>query len=80
MALGRPVVTTSAGIEGIPAIDHPYVVVEDDPLLFSNQLVKLLKEAQESDHLLTESREFISRYFDTFELSSRLSQFYKTEE
>ena len=80
MALGRPVVTTSAGIEGIPAIDHPYVVVEDDPLLFSNQLVKLLKGAQESDHLLTESREFISRYFDTFELSSRLSQFYKTEE
>lgn len=80
MALGRPVVTTSTGIEGIPASDHPYVVVEDDPLMFSNQILKLLKEAPEADHLLTESRDFISRYFDTFELSNRLSQFYKSEE
>jgi len=79
MALGRPVVTTSTGIEGIPGDDRPNVAVEDDPLIFSNQIVKLLKGAQETDPQLTESRDFISRYFDTFELSKRLSQFYLTE-
>jgi len=80
MALGRPIVTTSAGIEGIPAVIHPYVVVEDDPGTFRSQLVKLLSEPQKPDHLLAEAREYIGRYFDTFELSSRLSQFYKKEE
>jgi len=80
MALGRPVVTTSAGIEGIPAVIHPYAVVEDDPKMFSSQLVKLLTDTQEAEHPLSEAREFIGLYFDTFELSSRLSQFYKTEE
>jgi len=79
-ALGRPVVTTSAGIEGIPAINHPYLLVEDDPLKFSTQLVRLLRNFPESEHLHAEAREFIKRYFDTFELSSRLSKFYKTEE
>ena len=80
MALGRPVVTTSRGIEGIPAINHPYVAVEDDPLKFCNQIVKLLTDPQEPEHLLQEARDFISLHFDTFVLSNRLSQFYKTEE
>jgi glycosyltransferase involved in cell wall biosynthesis len=80
MALGRPVVTTSRGIEGIPAKIHPYVVVEDDPNMFGDQLIKLLADPQEQERMLTEARDFVSRYFDTFELSKRLSQFYKTEE
>lgn len=75
-ALGRPVITTSAGIEGLEIINHPCIIVEDDPLLFCAQLVKMLKAPQESEALLTEAREVISRYFDNFELSSRLSQFY----
>jgi len=80
IALGRPVITTSAGIEGLNYINHPCVIVEDDPLRFCNQLVKSLRAPQKSEALLTEAREVISRYFDTFELSSRLSQFYLTVE
>ena len=80
MALGRPVVTTETGIEGIPAINHHNVAVVNDPLMFSSQIVKLLKDPQEMDRMIAEARQFLSRYFDTFELSIRLSQFYKTEE
>jgi glycosyltransferase involved in cell wall biosynthesis len=80
MALGRPVVTTTRGIEGIPAINRQNVVVEDDPNIFGGQLIKLLTDPQEQERMLTEARVFVSRYFDTFELSKRLSQFYKTEE
>jgi len=80
MALGRPVVTTSAGIEGIPAVHQKHVMVEDDPGLFSSSLAKLLRDTAESERMRTEAREFVGRYFDTFELSARLSQFYKTEE
>jgi len=78
-ALGRPVITTSAGIEGITVIKHPFVIVEDDPIRFSSQLIKMLRDPQKSEALLTEAREVIVRYFDIFELSGRLSQFYKEE-
>jgi glycosyltransferase involved in cell wall biosynthesis len=80
MALGRPVVTTPAGIEGIPAINQKHVYVEDDPALFSASLIKLLRDTAECKRMLDDARKFVGRHFDTFELSARLSQFYKTEE
>lgn len=78
MALGSPVVTTTAGIEGIPARNHQHVVVEDEPEMFAKNLLKLLREKNETERMVKEAREFVERYFDTFELSNRLSQFYKT--
>jgi glycosyltransferase involved in cell wall biosynthesis len=80
MALGRPVITTSAGIEGIPAINYQHVVVEDDPGLFCAKLINLIRDAEKAERMRIEAREFIGRYFDTFDLSTRLSQFYNTAE
>ena len=80
MALGRPVVTTSAGIEGIPAENNQHVLVEDDPEKFSSRLIKLLGDKEETERMVREARSFVGRRFDTIELSTRLSQFYKTEE
>jgi len=80
MALGRPVVTTTAGIEGIPAKNNQHVVVEDDPAMFSSSLITLLRDTRESERMVKEARELIDQHFDTFELSNRLSQFYKTGE
>jgi len=80
LALGRPVVTTSAGIEGIPDINHPFVEVADDPKVFSNQLIKLVLDSDGLDRSPGEAHQFISQHFDTFALSERLSRFYKTEE
>ena len=79
LALGRPVITTSAGIEGIPNINNPFVVVTDDPKVFSSQLIKLIVGADGMDRSPDEAHQFISRHFDTFALSERLSRFYKTE-
>ena len=79
LALGRPVVTTSAGIEGIPDISHPFVAVADDPKVFSSQLIKLVLDSDGLDRSPGEAHQFISRHFDTFALSERLSRFYKTE-
>lgn len=80
MALGRPVLTTSAGIEGIPAKNNQHVVVEDDPGMFSSRLIELLQDREKTESMVKESRAFIARHFNTFELSVRLSQFYKAEE
>jgi glycosyltransferase involved in cell wall biosynthesis len=79
MALGRPVVTTSAGIEGIEINGLQNVVVEDDPYRFSNQVVKLLADSQENERKVAEAHDFISQNFDALELSRRLSKFYNRE-
>ena len=79
MALGRPVVTTSTGIEGIPAENLRTVLVGDDPQSYHDLLLELLKDPKESALGVAEARKLISREFDTFKLSKRLSQFYKEE-
>ena len=80
MAMGRPVVTTSTGIDGIPAENLRTVLVGDDPRHFSRLLLDLLKDPKESARRVLEARELISREFDTFKLSKRLSEFYREEE
>ncbi len=79
MALGRPVVTTSVGIAGIPAENNKHVKVADSPDLFKDQLIKVLTNEAETNQLVTEALQLIKHNFDTFGLSTRLSQFFKTQ-
>jgi len=79
MALGRPVVTTRTGIDGIPSENIQSVLVSDDPYDFANQLVNLLEEKKDLSGAISASRDLITQNFDTFELSIRLSQFFKTQ-
>lgn len=79
LALGRPVVTTSAGIEGIEAGALRYILVEDDPQKFSDQIVKHIKNKQEPVGMTHAARQYVSQNFDNFKLSARLNQFYKSE-
>ena len=79
LALGRPVVTTSAGIEGIPVQDYPCVAVTDDPEQFSSHVIRMLDMAADPELQMKEARRFIGSNFDTFELSERLSRFYTME-
>ncbi len=79
MALGRPVVTTSTGIEGIPARIKQDVAVADKPYEFSNHIVRLLGDREESNRMRLDARKLIEENFDTLELSNRLTQFYKKE-
>lgn len=79
IALGRPVVTTGTGIEGLPAVDLETVFVGDDPGSYTKLLLEALNEPQKNSLRAEEAREIIKREFDTFKLSKRLSQFYKEE-
>jgi len=79
MALGRPVVTTSTGIEGIPAENLRSVMLGDDPQSFKSLLLKLINDPEMSARMVAEARKLISQEFDTFRLSLRLSQFYKAQ-
>ena len=79
MALGRPVVTTPIGIEGIPARNNQEVMVADDPDSFKDQVISLIKESRVANEMARLGRKLIQENFDTFRLSTRLSQFFKEQ-
>lgn len=79
MALGRPVVTTSIGIEGIPAKNKKEVMVSDDPDIFKDQIITLIRKEGEAQSLLKAGRKLIHENFDTFGLSTRISRFFKEQ-
>jgi glycosyltransferase involved in cell wall biosynthesis len=46
MAMGIPVVSTSIGVEGIPAEDVNNIAIADDPETFVDRVVKLLQDRE----------------------------------
>ena len=79
MALGRPVVTTPIGIEGIPARSGEELMVSEDPLLFKKQIIGLCQDEDLAQGLLRQGRKLIRENFDTFGLSTRITQFFKEQ-
>ncbi len=79
MALGRPVVTTPIGIEGIPARNNVEVMVSGDPESFKNQIIRLCKEDDTAMGMVREGRKLVQENFDTFELSTRITRFFNEQ-
>jgi glycosyltransferase involved in cell wall biosynthesis len=79
MALGRPVVTTPIGIEGIPARNQVEVMVSGDPESFKDQIIRLCQEDETAMGMVREGRKLIQENFDTFELSTRITRFFKAQ-
>ncbi len=77
MALGRPVVTTPIGIEGIPATNKREVMVAGNPEMFKDQIITLIRKEDAAQDLLKAGRKLIQENFDTFGLSTRISRFFK---
>lgn len=76
MALGRAVVTTTTGMEGIAAKDLQTIRVGDDPQSFKISILELIKDLNEPADKVNEAREFISREYDNFKLTQGLCQYY----
>lgn len=64
MALGRPVVSTSIGCEGLSAIDEEHLLVADDRKLFADHVVRLLTESKLRKRLTENAREFAVKLYD----------------
>ncbi len=79
MALGRPVVTTRTGIQGIPAIHERDVRVADDPIKFGAHLQLLIGSEESAREQADRALDFVRKKFDTFEISGRLSRFYASQ-
>lgn len=77
MALGKPIVTTSIGTEGISTTSGVNLIVADNETDFVNALSKLIDERDFFDTIGRNAIEYIHEKFDNLAAASALIEFYK---
>lgn len=64
MALGRPVVSTSLGCEGLKVVDGEHLLIADDSTLFADRVVKLLNDGELRARIAANARDFVVALYD----------------
>jgi polysaccharide biosynthesis protein PslH len=77
MALGKTIVTTTIGAEGIPVSDGINIIIEDEPDHFAEKIDLLIKNKELFDDIGHNAVEFVSQNFDNHKISASLADFYK---
>jgi polysaccharide biosynthesis protein PslH len=76
MALGRPVVATSIGCEGLDVIDEQHLMIADNPEQFAEKTVRLLADATLRQRIGTNARQVVVSRYDWDVIVKRLMQIY----
>lgn len=64
MALGRPVVSTSIGCEGIEAIHGKHILLADNPASFAESTIRLLTDKALSEKIANNARRLVETRYD----------------
>jgi glycosyltransferase involved in cell wall biosynthesis len=78
MALGKPIVTTSIGTEGIPTTPGQNILIADDVEGFVKAVASVVSDKELNIRIGRNAIEFIHSEFDNLSASSALMEFYKT--
>jgi glycosyltransferase involved in cell wall biosynthesis len=77
MALGRPVVTTSIGCEGLDVRDNDHVVIADTAESFAARTVQLLNSAELRQAIAARARELVVTQYDWDAIAGQLLRLYE---
>ena len=78
MAMGRVVVTTSLGAEGIDAKHGQHLLISDDPKEFAATVVRLLASKEEALRIGKNARAFIEEHYSWNSIGDRLVAVYRS--
>lgn len=76
MALGKPIVTTEIGTEGIPTIDGENIMIANDAEQFIESINRLIGDRNLFDQIGRNAIGFIQEKFDNLSQASSLVEFY----
>jgi len=76
MALGKTIVTTTIGAEGISVSDGINIIIEDEPEHFTKKINLLIKNKELFDDIGSSAVKFVSQNFDNSKISASLADFY----
>ena len=77
MALGKPVISTSKGAEGIEALNNRDIIIEDDMQKFSDRIVDLLQDTAEADQLGLNARKIVEEKYTWEKVCEKAMQVYQ---
>ena len=72
MSMGKAVVSTSVGAEGLPVTDGRDIVIADEPAAFAEAVVRLLRDRTERNRLAAAARQLVVDKYDWAAVSGEL--------
>ena len=78
MALGRPVVTTSIGCEGLEAVHGKHLLIADDPAGFADHINRLMSDAALYRSIAQSARQFVESHYGWDAIAEKLMHLYET--
>jgi len=64
MALGRPVVSTTIGCEGLDVVDGQHLLIADEPEQFAKHTIRLLTDTALYGRIAGQARELVAKKYD----------------
>jgi glycosyltransferase involved in cell wall biosynthesis len=80
MSLGKAIVTTTLGVEGIEAQNKKHVLVADDAQTFAASIVELLQNQTKTEQLGNEAKQLATDQYHNNKVITRLLNFYNTQQ
>lgn len=77
MALGKTIVSTSLGAEGIPCKDGQNILIADTPEAFAERIAKCINEKMFFSIVGDNAYQFAKQRFSSHEVTSKLIEFFK---
>jgi len=77
MALGKTIVSTSLGAEGIPCKDGQNILIADAPEVFAEKIAKCINEKMFFSIIGDNAYQFAKQRFSSREVTSKLLEFFK---
>jgi sugar transferase (PEP-CTERM/EpsH1 system associated) len=77
MALGRPVVSTTIGCEGLDVVDGKHLLVADTPEQFAAHTLRLLNDRHLVRHLCANARQLVEARYSWDSIAERLMEVYE---
>lgn len=76
LALGRAVISTSIGAEGLNLENGKHLLIEDEPDAFAKGLINLLSSGKKASALANSGLKHVMKNFNIFDITSKLTEFY----
>ena len=76
LAMGKPMVSTRVGCEGIAVENGKHLLIEDDPDRFADAVIRLLSDAAQSQSLGAAGRQLVEARYSWASISRSLAEFH----
>jgi len=80
MSLGKAIVTTKLGVEGIDAQHKKHLMIADGAEAFADSIIELLKNKDMSEQLGKEAKQLATDQYHNNKVIAQLLNFYNTQQ